>query len=73
VVARKMQQGPLLLGRLVTSVDAAVAAAAEGANFVLLQVRNRLLNECVCLCFGGGGEGRPMEGGERVGSWRRKG
>lgn len=38
VVARKMQQGPLLLGRLVTSVDAAVAAAAEGANFVLLQV-----------------------------------
>lgn len=38
VVARKMQQGPLLLGRLVASVDAAVAAAAEGANFVLLQV-----------------------------------
>lgn len=37
VVARKMQQGPLLLGRLVASVDAAVAAAAEGANFVLLQ------------------------------------
>jgi hypothetical protein len=38
VVARKMQQGPLLLGRLVASVDAAVAAAAEGANFILLQV-----------------------------------
>jgi hypothetical protein len=69
-----MQQGPLLLGRLVTSVDAAVAAAAEGANFVLLQVRNRLLNECVCLFFfcGGGGAANGG-GGERVGSWRRKG
>lgn len=33
-----MQQGPLLLGRLATSVNAAVDAAAEGANFVLLQV-----------------------------------
>lgn len=42
VVARKMQQGPLLLGRLVTGVEAAVAAAAEGANFVLLQVRGQL-------------------------------
>lgn len=38
VVARKMQQGPLLLGRLVASAQDAVAAAAEGANFVLLQV-----------------------------------
>lgn len=39
VVARKMQQGPTLLGQLVSSAQAAVSAAADGANFVLLQVR----------------------------------
>jgi hypothetical protein len=38
VVARKMQSGAALLGRLVTSAEAAVSAAADGANFVLLQV-----------------------------------
>lgn len=38
-----MQQGPLLLGRLVTSADAAVSAAAEGANFVLLQVGREMV------------------------------
>ncbi|WIA37083.1 hypothetical protein OEZ86_014055 [Tetradesmus obliquus] len=37
VVARKMQQGPLLLGQMVSSAEAAVAAAADGASFVLLQ------------------------------------
>lgn len=38
MVARKMQSGAALLGRLVTSAEAAVSAAADGANFVLLQV-----------------------------------
>lgn len=38
VVARKMQQGTTLLGQMVSSAQAAVAAAADGANFVLLQV-----------------------------------
>lgn len=56
VVARKMQQGPLLLGRLVTSVDAAVAAAAEGANFVLLQVswllaESAVQRACLAACI----------------------
>jgi hypothetical protein len=34
-----MQQGSLLLGQMVSSSAAAVAAAADGASFVLLQVR----------------------------------
>jgi len=34
-----MQSGAALLGRMVSSAEAAVAAAADGANFVLLQVR----------------------------------
>ncbi|KAF8065743.1 hypothetical protein HT031_002803 [Scenedesmus sp. PABB004] len=37
VVARKMAAGAMLLGQLVPGADAAVAAAADGANFVLLQ------------------------------------
>jgi hypothetical protein len=49
VVARKMQQGPLLLGQMVSSAEAAVAAAADGANFVLLQVCNPTLEPGVVV------------------------
>jgi hypothetical protein len=50
VVARKMQQGSLLLGQMVSSSSAAVAAAADGASFVLLQVRIVCTHRALLLC-----------------------
>lgn len=64
VVARKMQQGSLLLGQMVSSADAAVTAAADGASFVLLQVLTCVHKQtdgrcgvgslCCCLWLGVG-------------------